>query len=226
MTFQAPHLLPAGDSAILVEFADEIRDDMNDRVHAIAQLVRDSLHAPRSMLHSPITDLIPAYSSLLVCYDPRAVSFSEMHDALIHLLTQSPTHPTTPSRTIEIPTRYGGEFGLDLEFVARHNGISEEEVMRLHASVTYRVYFLGFVPGFAYLGSVPEQIAAPRLPTPRARVPMGSVGIAGRQTGVYPLESPGGWRIIGRTELRMFDATRESPSLLRAGDRVRFVKIN
>ncbi len=226
MIYSQPRLLPAGDSAILVEFADEIRDDINDRVHAFAQLVRDHFQPPTSNLQSPISDLIPAYSSLLVCYDPRSISFSQLRDALTHLITPSPPHPLIPSRTIAIPTRYGGGFGPDLEFVARHNGIDEAEVIRLHTSVAYRVYFLGFTPGFAYLGSVPEQIAAPRLPTPRARVPMGSVGIAGRQAGVYPLESPGGWRIIGRTELRMFDATREPPALLRAGDRVRFVEIH
>ncbi|MBI3740753.1 MAG: allophanate hydrolase subunit 1 [Chloroflexi bacterium] len=185
MTGDFPRLLPAGDSAILIEFADEIRDDVNDRVHAFAQLL-DGMRPQGAKLQT-----IPAYSSLLVCYDPREISFNALRDQLNRLITQSPNSPSRESRVIEIPTRYGGANGPDLEFVARHNGISEE----------------------------------PRLETPRTRVPMGSVGIAGRQTGVYPAESPGGWRLIGRTDLKMFDAQREEPSLLRAGDLVKFVEI-
>lgn len=219
MTGDFPRLLPAGDSAILIEFADEIRDDVNDRVHAFAQLL-DGMRPQGAKLQT-----IPAYSSLLVCYDPREISFNALRDQLNRLITQSPNSPSRESRVIEIPTRYGGANGPDLEFVARHNGISEEKVIRLHTRAAYRVYFLGFIPGFAYLGSVPKKIAAPRLETPRTRVPMGSVGIAGRQTGVYPAESPGGWRLIGRTDLKMFDAQREEPSLLRAGDLVKFVEI-
>ncbi len=250
MIFQTPRLLPAGDSAILIEFADEIRDEVTDRVHAFAQLVRDTFgsesviatlnevkgkqspshteiaSSQKTLLAMTITDLIPAYSSVLVCYDPRKISFSQLRDNLTHLITHSPAHPLPNGRVVEIPTRYGGEYGLDLEFVARQNGISPAEAIRLHTREIYRVYFVGFVPGFAYLGNVPPEITAPRLETPRTRVPKGSVGIAGRQTGIYPAETPGGWRLIGRTEIEMFDARREPPALLRAGDRVRFVKID
>lgn len=213
-----PRLLRAGDSAILIEFANEINDAVNDRVHALAEVWR-------AQNRPEIRDLVPAYASLLVCYDVQRVSFAEM-DALVRdALASLATHAPRATRLIEIPTRYGGEFGPDLAFVAAHNRLTEDEVIRLHTSVVYRVYFLGFLPGFAYLGSVPEQIAVPRLETPRTRIPAGSVGIAGRQTGIYPFESPGGWRIIGRTELSLFDPQREPPTLLRPGDRVQFVAV-
>ncbi len=218
MIHAQPRLLPAGDSAILLELADEINDEINDRVHALARFLRDQKH-------SAIVDLVPAYSSLLVNYAPRHASFAEI-SALIETALASPQvlHPPE-SRLIEIPTVYGGEFGPDLDFVAQLHHIDPADVIRRHASVVYRVFLIGFAPGFAYLGSVPEQIAAPRLETPRTRVPAGSVGIAGRQTGIYPVESPGGWRIIGRTALTLFDPANDPPTLLRPGDRVRFVPI-
>lgn len=218
MTYPHPRLLPAGDASILVEFANEIDDAVNNRVHALAQVLREQARPE-------IRDLVPAYSTLLVCFDPRRVSFAEMRAYLQTLLQSPQAYVAPPPRVIEIPTAYGGEFGPDLAFVAQHHGLTEAQVIRLHAGVTYRVYFLGFVPGFAYLGSVPESIAAPRLETPRPRVPAGSVGIAGRQTGIYPMETPGGWRLIGRTTLRLFDSSRDPPALLRPGDRVRFVVI-
>lgn len=217
MIYSAPRLLSAGDSAILIEFADEIDDAVNDRVHALAQFLRDQKRAE-------IIDLIPAYSSLLVCYDPAQNDDESMRAYLAASLSSTQTQRTFASRVIEIPTTYGGEFGPDLAFIAESCGLSEAQVVELHASVAYRVYFIGFVPGFAYLGSVPEKISAPRLQTPRTRVPAGSIGIAGRQTGIYPIESPGGWRLIGRTALRLFDPNADPPTLLRPGDRVRFVR--
>lgn len=218
MLFPHPRLLPVGDSAILIEWADEINDEVNDRVHALA-------HAIRDQNRDGITDLIPAYSSLLISYDSIKISYAQTRSMLEVLLNSPQSLVARPSHLIEIPTHYGNEFGPDLEFIAKHKGISASQVIRLHASTTYRVYMLGFVPGFAYLGSVPQEIAVPRLETPRTRVPAGSVGIAGRQTGVYPVESPGGWRLIGRTEIKLFDPTQDPPSLLQPGDRVRFVPI-
>ncbi len=215
----SPRLLPAGDSAILIEWADEINDDVNDRVHALA-------HAIRDQSRGEITDLIPAYSSLLVSFDPIKISHTQIRSTLETLLNSPQSLVAQSSRLIEIPTRYGGEFGPDLDFIAKHNRVSASQVISLHTSTTYRVYMLGFVPGFAYLGSVPQEIAAPRLETPRTRVLAGSVGIAGRQTGVYPVESPGGWRLIGRTEIKLFDPTQDPPTLLQPGDRVRFVAID
>jgi KipI family sensor histidine kinase inhibitor len=200
---------------MIIEWADEIDDRVNDRIHAFAQTLRRQ-NRPE------ITDLIPAYSSLVVCYDPIKIAHSQVYSQLEALLNTSRELESESSRLIEIPTRYGGEFGPDLGFICKRSGLSENQVISLHASATYRVYMLGFVPGFAYLGSVPLEIAAPRLESPRTRVPAGSVGVAGRQTGVYPVESPGGWRLIGRTEIEMFDPTQDPPTLLRPGDRVRF----
>jgi len=216
MIYRAPRLVACGDAAILIELADEIDDAVNDRVHALA-------HHVRSQNRPAILDLIPAYASLLVCYDPAQILFAPLADYLRTILQAIPTRATAPPRLIEIPTRYGGEFGPDLKFLAAFSGLSETEVVRLHSETIYRVYLIGFAPGFAYLGSVPAPIAAPRLETPRTRVPAGSVGIAGKQTGIYPTETPGGWRLIGRTDLQLFDPRDDPPTLLRPGDRVKFV---
>ncbi|MCL5950932.1 MAG: 5-oxoprolinase subunit PxpB [Chloroflexi bacterium] len=218
MIYSEPRLLAAGDASILIEWADEIDDAVNDRVHTLTQ-------ALRGRARPEIRDLIPAYSSLLVCFDPHRASLPEMREFLQQILRSPQTSLAPAERLVEIPTRYGGAYGPDLPFIGEKSGLSEAEVIRLHASVTYRVYLIGFAPGFAYLGSVPVAIAAPRLDTPRTRVPAGSVGIAGRQTGIYPMETPGGWRLIGRTDERLFDPTADPPSLLRPGDRVRFVPI-
>lgn len=216
MIYPEPRLLPAGDSAILVEFADEIDDAVNDRVHALAQFLR-AQHRPE------LLDLVPAYSALLVCYDATKTQFVTLANFLQTIVQSSQANIFSSPRLVEIPVSYGGECGPDLAFVAQWSGLSETQVVELHARVVYRVYFVGFVPGFAYLGSVPPQIAAPRLDTPRMRVPPGSLGIAGRQTGIYPMESPGGWRLIGRTERTLFDSQNDPPTLLRPGDRVKFV---
>lgn len=218
MIYPEPRLLTAGDASILVEWANEIDDAINDRVHALAQSLRNESH-------SEIVDLVPAYASLLVCFDPRQMTLDEMRRWLESALKSPPALVAPASRLIEIPTRYGSEFGPDLRSVAEMSGLSEEQVIRLHASVIYRVYLIGFSPGFAYLGSVPPQIALPRLDSPRTRVPAGSVGVAGRQTGIYPMETPGGWRLIGRTTERLFDPKLDPPALLRPGDRVRFIPL-
>jgi len=218
MIYTEPRLLFAGDSAVLIELADEIDDAVNDRVHALAQSLRDQ-HRPE------ILDLIPAYSSLLVCYDATKIRYSTLADFLRTILHSSQVDVLLSPRLVEIPVSYGGEFGSDLAFVAQWSGLSESQVIQLHTSIVYRVYFIGFAPGFAYLGSVPTQIAAPRLDTPRTRVPAGSIGIAGRQTGIYPMETPGGWRLIGRATQTLFDPRHDPPTLLRPGDRVRFVSV-
>ncbi|CAG0947006.1 5-oxoprolinase subunit B [Anaerolineae bacterium] len=218
MIYILPRLLPAGDAAILIEWADEIDDAINDRVHAFAAHLRAQNRAE-------IRDLIPAYASLLVCFDPQQISFAGLSAFLRSVLQSAPTSNAVDARAIEIPVAYGGKFGPDLEFVAQYAGVTQDEIVRLHTGIVYRVYLIGFAPGFAYLGSVPESIAAPRLETPRTRVPAGSIVIAGRQTGIYPMETPGGWRIIGRTALQMFDPHRDPPALLRPGDRVRFISV-
>jgi inhibitor of KinA len=172
-----------------------------------------------------VTVTVPAYTSLLVEYEPALCEYDALCDEIQNVLHTNDAAVMTEMRVVEIPTRYGGEFGPDLDFVARHNGISTDEVIRLHTQEMYQVFLIGFSPGFPYLGIVDEKIAAPRLETPRKRVPKGSVGIAGRQTGIYPRESPGGWRLIGRTNVKLFEPMREEPTLLRAGDRVRFIAI-
>lgn len=214
-----PRYLPAGDAAVVVEFGDQIDEVVNRRVHVLA----------RALAQAPIPGLgnaVPTYRSLLVHYDPLQLGYDDVVRLMRDRLLKTEDVLLPQPRVVEVPTLYGGEFGPDIEFVARHNGISVEDVIRIHSGVGYPVYMLGFTPGFPYLGGVAAAIATTRLETPRPRVPAGSVGIAGRQTGVYPIESPGGWRIIGRTPLALFDPYRHPPALLAAGDRVRFVPIS
>ncbi len=214
-----PRLLLAGDSALVVEFGNEISREVNRKVHALAD----------ALGKNPLPGLgesVPTYRSLLVNYDPLRLSCDEVRALVSEVFQRCEESPSFEPRVIEIPVVYGGEFGPDIEFVAEHNGLSVEEVIGLHADATYTVYMLGFTPGFAYLGGMPAVIAAPRLETPRTLVPDGSVGIAGEQTGIYPIASPGGWRLIGRTPLKLFDPERDPPTLLQAGDMVDFVPMD
>jgi inhibitor of KinA len=178
---------------------------------------------------------VPAYATLTVFFDPLVVAHSAMtgvdgFDKVVNYLgnlhQQKKTTSLKTGETITIPVCYGGAFGPDLEEVAGIHQLSVDEVISLHSKAVYTVYMIGFVPGFAYLGGMTEQLASPRKETPRAAVPAGSVGIAGEQTGVYPLQTPGGWQIIGQTPLRLFDAARPQPSLLKAGDKVVFTPID
>ena len=216
MTF--PRILPVGDAALVVEFGDAIHPDIHRQVLALD-------HALATDPFPGLRETVPTYRSLLVYYDPRQLSWDEARRQVADALARSTDIPMPEPREVEIPVVYGGEFGPDIGFVAAHTGLSEEEVVRLHTSVTYTVYMLGFAPGFVYLGGLPEALATPRLPTPRPSVPAGSVGIAGLQTGIYGLSTPGGWRLIGRTPLTMLDLNRQPPTLLQPGDRVRFVRI-
>lgn len=163
---------------------------------------------------------------MLVHYDPMVFTYSEVVAELEKLVEEASTATLPPARLIEIPTVYGDKWGPDLEDVAKYNGLTPEEVISIHSNADYLVYFLGFTPGFPFLGGMSEKIATPRLPTPRISIPAGSVGIANNQTGLYPTESPGGWRLIGRTPLRFYDPSWEQPFLLQAGDYVRFVPID
>ena len=172
-----------------------------------------------------VRNLHPAYCSLLVKFDPLQWQHEKLERELRKVLARLHKVKLPAPRHVEIPVCYGGEFGPDLDDVASVHEMKPERVIELHASTTYLVYFLGFVPGFAYLGELPKELVTPRLPSPRKRVPAGSVGIAGNQTGVYPFETPGGWRLLGRTPLGMFRTDREGLSLLSIGDRVRFVPI-
>jgi KipI family sensor histidine kinase inhibitor len=207
--------IAASDHTLLVRFGREISPEAND---AALRLMRLSDASPLA----GIRDVAPAYASLMVRFDPRRLAHRDVETYLRDLEARAASDEPVEPRVIDVSVVYGGEYGLDLAGTAALCGISEERFVELHASVFYRVYFLGFSPGFAYLGEVPAKIAAPRLSAPRREVPAGSVGIAGRQTGVYPSASPGGWRIVGRTPLRMFDVRRDPMSLVSPGDRVRF----
>jgi len=188
-------------------------------VHALDRAIRRERMAG-------ILDLVPAYRSLLVCYDPLRVSASRLRDHVAVLLQHLPEAGGTSGRVVRIPTCYGGEFGPDLSFVAAHAHLAPADVIEIHASVDYLVYMMGFSPGFTYLGGMPERIATPRLKTPRVTIPPGSVGIAQQQTGIYPTESPGGWQLIGRTPVRLFDPRQDPPTAVEPGDFIRFVPID
>lgn len=213
-----PKILPAGDQAILIELGKEITPQINQQVHSLGQLLEN--RAPVG-----IKEIIPAYSSLLIYYDPELISYKEIYALVQNLLQENRPRANNPPVVKEIPVVYGGEYGPDLEFVAQAHGLTREEVIKWHTSQTYLVYVVGFAPGFAAMGVVPEKIQTPRLPTPRTKVPAGSVGIGGKQTGIYAVESPGGWRLIGRTPLTLFDLNNESPSYFKAGDYARFFPI-
>ena len=217
--YRQARYLPAGDEGLLIEFGNEIHPDIHHRVYAMARAVEEATI-------QGIDEIIPSYRSLLVAYDPLVINFKDITDQLKGI-EKNLAHGAIPEhRRVEIPTLYGGEFGPDLDFVASHQGLTPEEVIRIHSSQDYLVYMLGFTPGFPYLGGNLEIIATPRLKTPRIKVPAGSVGIAENQTGIYPIESPGGWRIIGRTPLKLFNPLQPPHFLLGAGDMVRFIPID
>lgn len=187
----------------------------------MAQLTRRLL-AAREFGARGILNLHPAYASILVDFDPRLCTHAQMDALVREHLESHQVDADPPARLVEIPVCYGGEFGPDLGDVARHAGFTEEKVVELHAAAEYLVYFVGFATCFPYLGGLPAELATPRLAAPRKHVPTGSVAIGGSQAGIYPLPSPGGWRLIGRTALRLFDPEGSPPPLLRMGDRVRF----
>lgn len=209
---------PEGDSALLIVFGTEISRDTNRLVSAAARRVREQ--GIRG-----VVDMIPAFVSLLVCYDPRVISCGALRARLETILQAEAETRETAGRVFEIPVCYGGEFGPDLPDIASHAGLTEREVVDIHTSRDYLVYMLGFLPGFCYLGGLDERIHTPRLETPRLKIPSGSVGIGGSQTGIYPMESPGGWRLMGKTPVRTWDPDRDVPILMQAGDSIRFVEI-
>jgi inhibitor of KinA len=207
------------ESMWLVEFAPRIDEQVNQQAIELAERLRR-----RSL--SGVRDVVPAYCSVGIHFDPLTTDVMVLEAAIADDGAAHEHIADVPaSGIVEIPVRYGGEYGPDLESLAAWAGCTPDEVIQRHAGREYRVYMLGFVPGFAYLGRVDSQIAAPRHRTPRERVPAGSVGIAGEQTGVYPSTTPGGWQIIGRTDATMFDLARTPPALLAAGSRVRFVPV-
>lgn len=212
-------IIAAGDAAWLVEFADRLDVTINARVIWTAEDVRRA-NWPG------VRDVVPAFHSLAVYFDPLRADADRLRTALEASASASRDAVVSPTAPREVPVCYGGEHGPDLDGMAESTGLSRDEIVAIHAASTYRVFMIGFTPGFAYLGPVDPRIAAPRLPTPRVRVPAGSVGIAGQQTGIYPSETPGGWRLIGRTPFRPFQPLRSEAFLLKPGDAVRFVPID
>jgi inhibitor of KinA len=212
-------IVPAGDSALIVEFEERIDPAVNARTIACADAIQAAAIAG-------VRDVVPTYRSVAIYFDPLRTDSDALIDRIAREAERAPVPPASAPPAVRIPVCYGGEFGPDLVGLAGFADMSPDAVIRLHASVVYRVFMLGFVPGFAYLGLVDGRIAMPRHATPRVRVPMGSVGIAGVQTGIYPAETPGGWQLIGRTPVKPFDPSRREPFLLKAGDAVRFYPID
>jgi len=212
-----PRVLPVGDAALTVELGDALSPATNARV---LSLDRDLALAP----FEGFREAVPSHRSLLVLFDPAAARFSALASRLVARAARGAA-ARGPGRLHEVKVVYGGESGPDLAALARERGRSEADLVRLHAGGPYTVFMLGFTPGFAYLGLLPEALESLRHATPRVRVPAGSVAVAGRQTGIYPVASPGGWRLVGRTSLRLFDPFRAEPALFAPGDRVRFVPV-
>jgi KipI family sensor histidine kinase inhibitor len=211
----SPTIAPLGDCALLATFARVISWEAGERVRAAAARVRD-------LARTEITDVVPSYTTLGVYYDAASIDYAAVVALVAPLLeTDDARDAKSDAALLEIPVRYDGP---DLQEVAERTGLTVDEVIARHTAHSYRAYACGFQPGFAYLGDLDEALALPRRSSPRLRVPPGSVAIAGRQTAVYPLQTPGGWHLIGTTTLRMFDATREPPALIRPGDEVRFVR--
>ena len=210
---------PRGDNSIQITFGNEIKDEIN-------QEIRKYLFALEKENVPGIIETIPSYCHLNVLYDGEKYYYEEILDGLYKIKEDFSEIDIPEARVVEIPVVYGGEYGPDLENVAKHNNLSPEEVIKIHSSEKYLIYMLGFTPGFPYLGGMNEKIATPRLREPREKIWAGSVGIAGNQTGIYPIESPGGWQIIGRTPLKLFDINRKPEILLRAGDYISFYPIS
>lgn len=212
-------ILTAGDSSVLIEFGKEISPEINHKISATVQLVRDQ-HI------EGILDMIPSFCALLINYDPRIISYEKLCRRLERLLKIDVAAGTRKKKIYEIPVCYGGDFGPDIQNIADHAGISVEEVIARHSSRDYLIYMLGFLPGFCYLGGLDEKIHTPRLSNPRIRIPAGSVGIGGSQTGIYPLDSPGGWQLMGMTPVKTYDPNRDPAILVEAGDYIRFIPID
>lgn len=215
-----PTISPVGDRAISIDFGQVIDPTINRHI-------RQTIERIKELQLDGIIELVPTYCALLVEYDAMLYSYSEICNIIEPTLEEGMTNTTNELVTVvEVPTVYGGEFGPDLSFVASHNHLSEDEVISIHSGTDYLVYMLGFIPGFTYLGGMDPRIATPRLSSPRTLIPAGSVGIAGEQTGTYPSDSPGGWQIIGRTPVTMYDMSKAQAALLKAGDYVRYVPID
>ncbi|MCC0666877.1 5-oxoprolinase subunit PxpB [Clostridioides sp. ZZV14-6009] len=211
--------LLSGDKAVVAEFGNEISEDINKKVISFMRAIEIS------NLKGIVTEMVPTYRSLMISYNPLKIDFDSLIESLKKIENNLESIELPKPKMHEIPVCYDKVFGIDIETVASYNNLTVDEVINIHTGREYLIYMLGFTPGFPYLGGMDERIATPRLEVPRIKIYGGSVGIAGSQTGVYPIDSPGGWQIIGRTPLKLYDENREEQILLRAGDFIKFVPI-
>lgn len=218
MLYDEPKYRIMGDRSLLVELGDEISPLINQRVRGLF-ITLEQLRI------EGIVEMVPSYRSLLIIYDPSKIKYPQLQDKINDIQRLIDQTQIPEPRTLKIPVVYGGKYGPDLEWVAEFHKISQEEVIRLHTESSYQVYMIGFTPGFPYMGELPEKLNTPRRKTPRTSVPLGSVAIAQKQTGIYPAQSPGGWQIIGQTPLRLFDPIKRPPTPLEMGDQVTFFSI-
>ncbi len=218
---QQVRILQLGESALIVEFGNIISSEVNRKVHRLAAILQQQ--APQSFV-----ELVPTYRSLCIYFNPTETARADLEIIVQGILNSDTEYDCVDKtrRIVHIPVCYGGDFGPDLEFVANYNNKTVQEVIDIHTSQPYLIYMLGFTPGFPYLGGMADEIATPRLKIPRTKIPAGSVGIAGNQTGFYPIDSPGGWRLIGRTAVKAFNPTAVDPFLFAAGDYLQFDSIN
>ncbi|GAB3794598.1 5-oxoprolinase subunit PxpB [Virgibacillus kimchii] len=207
-----------GDSGLRIQFGEDISKTTNEKIRCFCLLLREK-NIPG------LIEWIPTYTAVSLIYDPYILFYEDLEKNMEHILSEMKEVELPPAKIFEIPVLYGGNHGPDLPAVAEKNKLDEQRIIELHTSGDYLIYMMGFIPGFTYLGGMPEAIAMPRKATPRSEIPAGSVGIAGKQTGIYPVKSPGGWQIIGKTPVKLYDETKDSPILLEAGNYIRFVPV-
>lgn len=211
-------LHPMGDRAVIMEFGTKISPSILEKINRVTTFFDDQ--KPTWLI-----EYIPAFTTITVLYDAVTLTYYEVCQKIMGVVSQLTETRTIEQRVVDIPVCYGGEMGPDLAYVARVNGLTPDEVIQIHSSRYYIVYMIGFAPGFPYIGGMSERIATPRKEIPRLKIPARSVGIAGLQTGIYPISTPGGWQLIGRTPIELFRPCEKNPSLLRAGDKINFIPI-
>ena len=212
-------IMAAGDSALVVEFGNKIDEQINAYVHALAEKIEQQ-HM------DGVIEVVPTFRSVLIYYDMYSFSYQEMEKKMIRVAQELQEDGKMVKKIIKIPCCYGARFGQDLADMEKITGLSRDEIIEIHSSVDYKIYMLGFLPGFVYLGGMDKRIEAPRLKEPRVKINKGAIGIGGSQTGIYPMDSPGGWRLIGATPVELYNPDRKEPILLKAGEYIRFVPIS